>query len=200
MDLAKEHIIAAEVAAELNARRDGQPMQTDTIKCIKLVQNYMGIDFEGVALDLIDEPSRTLTLSTVTDWVISTTERRYEFLCNLDSVIRNVEMANRGLEEDEKTEEEGAVRQLPSVDAAEEDKRKARNRKKAQAKKAAKQRKKALGDRVEGAEQAEGDHQGEIQGLLGQDQLANETEDEDGGAQASTDAKGGQTLPKIWTI
>lgn len=120
-------------------------METDAVKLIDLVQVYMGIDFEGAAMDLIDEPERPLTLNTVTEWVISTTERRYEFLCNLDSVIRNVETVNRGLEEGEN---EGAVAQLSSVDgAAEEAKRKARNRKKAQAKKAAKQKKKkALGD------------------------------------------------------
>ena len=151
----------------------------------------MGIDFEGAALDLIDEPKGPLTLSTVTDWVISTTERRYEFLCNLDSVIRNVEMVNRGLDEDEKREKEGAVGQLPSVDAAEEAKRKARNRKKAQAKKAAKQKKKAAGDGGAGAKQAEGDHEGGLQDLHGQGQHANETEEEDRGAQASTDAIGG---------
>lgn len=87
-------------------------MKTDAIKCITLVQVFIGIDFEGAALDLIDEPERPLTLSTVIEWVISTTERRYEFLCNLDSVIRNVEIANRGLEGDEKREEEGAVGQL----------------------------------------------------------------------------------------
>ena len=194
VDLAKEYITAAEVAAEQNARREGQ---TDTIKCINLVQVYMGIDFEGAAFDMIDEPKRPLTLSTVTEWVISTTERRYEFLCNLDSVIRNVEMVNRGLEEDEKREEERAVEQLPSVDAAEEAKRTARNRKKAQAKKAAKQKKKAVGDGGAGAKQAEGDHEGGLQDLLDQEQVANETEEEDRGTQASTDAKGGRNLHKI---
>ena len=68
----------------------------------------MGIDFEGPALDLIDGPDSALVLGTVTEWVISTTERRQEFLCNLDSVIRNVELDNRCLEEDEKVEEEEA--------------------------------------------------------------------------------------------
>lgn len=172
-------------------------MENDTIKCINLVQVYLGIDFEGAAFDMIDEPKRPLTLSTVTEWVISTTERRYEFLCNIDSVIRNVEMVNRDLEEDEKREEERAVEQLPSVDAAEEAKRKARNRKKAQAKKAAKQKKKAVGDGGAGAKQAEGDHEGGLQDLLDQEQVANETEEEDRGAQASTDAKGGRNLHKI---
>ena len=191
VDLAKEYITAAEVMAEQNARRKGQPMETDTIKCINLVQVYMGIDFEGAAFDLIDEPKGPLTLSTVTEWVISTTERRYKFLWNLDSVIRKVERVNRGLEEDENGEEEGTVGQLPSVNAAEEAKRKARNRKKAQAKKAAKQKKKALGDRGEDTKQAEGDHEGGSQDLLGQDQLANEAEEGEGGAQASPNAKEG---------
>lgn len=45
--------------------------------------------------------------------------------------------------------------------------------------------------------QAEGDYKGGSQDLLGQDQLANETEEEEGGAQARTDDKGGGTLPKI---
>lgn len=135
-------------------------METDAIKCIDLVEVYMGIDFAGAAMDLIDEPERLLTLSTVTEWVISTTERRYEFLCNLDSVIRNVELANRGLEEGE---DEGAVAQLSSVDVAEDAKGKARNRKKAQAKKAAKQKKKekeALGDGESGTTPAERDPKG----------------------------------------
>lgn len=51
--LAKEYIIAAEIAAEQNAQREGQTMETDTIKCINLMQVYVGIDFEGPALDLI---------------------------------------------------------------------------------------------------------------------------------------------------
>ena len=191
VELAKEYITAAKVTAEQNARREGQPMETDTIKCINLLQVYMGIDFEGAALDLIDEPKGPLTLSTVTEWVISTTERRYKFLCNLDSVIKNVERVNRGLEEDENREEERAVGQPPSVNATEEAKRKARNRKKAQAKKAAKQKKKALGDGGEGAKQAGGDHEGGSQDLFVQDQLANEAEEEDGDAKASRNANEG---------
>lgn len=51
--LAKEYTTAAEIAAEQNAQREGQPMETDTIKCINLMQVYVGIDFEGPALDLI---------------------------------------------------------------------------------------------------------------------------------------------------
>lgn len=160
-------------------------METDAIKCINLVQDFMGIDFDGPALDLIDEPERPLSLSMVTEWVISTTERRYEFLCNLDSVIRNVEILSRGLEEEDEVKG-----QLSSVDAAAEAKRKAKNRKKAQAKKASKQKKKSLGER-----QAEGDHEGESKDLLGQSLFANLTEQEEGGAQASKDAKEGRTSP-----
>lgn len=118
-----------------------------------------------------------LVLSTVTEWVISTTERRNKFLCNLYSVIRNVELANQFLDEDEKVEEEEA-------------KQKVRNRKKGQAKKAAKQKKKALGNGGVGERQVEGEHDGELQNLIGQDQLANEAENEEVEAQASKDAKG----------
>ena len=191
VDLAKEHLTAAEVAAEQNARREG-PMKADILKCIDLVQHYMAIDFEGPVLDLIDAPSGPLFLSTVGARVVSTTERRYNFLCRLDSVIKNVEMANRGLEEDEKVEDEGA-----SVDAAEDAKRKARNRKKAQAKKAAKQRKKALGDGGAGERQAEGGHEKGSEYLLGQGQLADKVEEEEGAAQASIDAKGAQSSLKL---
>lgn len=141
------------------------------------MQVYMGIDFEGPALDLIDEPDMPLFLSTVIEWLISTTERRNKFLCNLDSVIRNVELANRCLEEDEKVEEEEA-------------KQKARNGRKGQAKKAAKQKKKALENGGVGGRQVEGDHDGRSQHLIGQDQLANEAENEELEAQASKDAKG----------
>lgn len=146
-------------------------METDAMKCINLVRDYMGIDLKGAALDLIDEPERPLTLSTVAEWVISTTERRYEFLCNLDSVIRYVEMVNWSLEEEEKMEEDEVVGQLSSMDAAEDAKRKARNRKKAKAKKASKQKKKSLGER-----QAEGDNEGESQDIFGPNQLAKPTE------------------------
>ena len=109
-------------------------------------------------------------------------------------------MPNRSLQEDEKREEEGAVGQLPSMDAAEDPKRKPRNRKKAQAKKAAKQKKKTLGDEELDKRQAEGGYEGESQDLIGQDQLANETEEGGGGAQAITDDKEGGTSPKIWKI
>lgn len=111
-----------------------------------------------------------LVLSTVTEWVISTTERRNKFLCNLYSVIRNVELANRFLEEKEA-------------------KQKIRNRKKGQAKKAAKQKKKALGNGGVGERQVEGEHDGGLQHLIGQDQLANEAENEEVEAQTSKDAK-----------
>ena len=104
-------------------------------------------------------------------------------------------MVNRGLEEDENREEEEAVGH--PVNAAEEAKRKARNRKKAQAKKTAKQKKKDLGVGWAGAKQADGYHEGESQDLLGQAQLANEIEEEDRWAQASTDAKEGRTSSKI---
>lgn len=117
-----------------------------------------------------------LVLSTVTEWVISTTERRNKFLCNLYSVIRNVELANRFLEEDEKVQDEEA-------------KQKIRNRNKGQAKKAAKQKKKALGNGGVGERQVEGEHDGGLQHLIGQDQLANEAENEEVEAQTSKDAK-----------
>lgn len=139
-------------------------------KCIHLVRDCIGINFEGPAFNLIDEPERPLTLSTVAEWVICTTKRRWEFLCNLDSVIRSVEMANRSLEdeeeeeeedeEEENREEEEGVEGQPSssMDAADKEaKRKARNRKKAKAKKASKQKKKALAER----QTTEGDNEGQ---------------------------------------
>ena len=135
----------------------------------------MGIDYEGApVMDSIDEPARTVYRSTVVEGIMNTTKRRYEFLCNLDDVIRNVEMLARG----EKEEEEA--------------KQTAKNRKKALAKKASKQRKKALGEK-----QAEGDHEGESKDLLsdGQRQLAKSTEKEESGAQASTDAKESPSSP-----
>lgn len=177
VDLALAYITAAEITAEQNSQRETPPRKTDaSSELTNLVQDHMGIDFDGApVMDLIDEPAQPVTRSTVTEWIMNTTENRYQFLCNLDDVIRNVEVLARG----EKEEEEA--------------KRKAKNRKKALAKKASKQRKKALGEK-----QAEGDdHEGESKDLLGdgQSQLATWTEKEEGGAQASADAKESHTPP-----
>lgn len=170
VDFALAYITAAEVMAEQNPPREAHLRETDASEVTNLVRDHMGIDFDGApSMDLIDEPARPLYWSTVAEWIMNTTERRYEFLCNLDNVIRNVEMLARG----EKEEEEA--------------KRKAKNRKKALAKKASKQKKKALGEK-----QDEGEQEEESKDLLGagQSQLANTTEKEEGGvAQASIDAK-----------
>lgn len=186
--LAELYITAGDVAAEENARTEGQPIEDDITKCITLVQDYMGIDFEGLRLDYIDEPDRPLVLSTVKDWVISTTERRYHFLCQLDSIFRKFEKAMQRLEESqeikerekqkEAMEQKDLMGQLDSANAAEEAKRKARNRKKALAKKAAKQKRNALGARETDDMQVERDNERGSQYLLGQDQLADGTEEE----------------------
>ena len=68
--------------------------------------------------------------------------------------------------------------QLASANAAEEAKRKARNRKKALAKKSAKQKRRALGARETDDMQVEKDNERGSQYLLGQDQLADGTEEE----------------------
>ena len=101
-----------------------------------------------------------------------------------------MERVNWGLEEDENREEGGVMGQLPSMNATEEANRKERKSHESLAKKAAKQKKKALGDRGEGAKQAEGDHEGGSQDLLGQDQLANEAEEEEGESSSQPKCQG----------
>lgn len=176
-DLAKEYLNAAEAVAESFARTEGQAMD-DITKVITLTQDYMGLDLDGDRFEIIDQPDRALDSSTVKYWVIEALERRYEFLCKLDSAIRGMEMTYRRLEEDE------AIR-------------KARNRKKSEAKKAVKQKRKALkaGRADEG--RAEGDDQGR---LLGQAKSADDAEETGGGAQAGKDAKGAENSPKISTL
>lgn len=174
VDLALAYITAAEITAGKNFRREAEPRKTDASELINLVRDHMGIDFEGApVMEMIDEPARPLYRSTVAEWIMSTTENRYEFLCNLDEVIRNVEMLACG----EKEEEEEA-------------KRKARNRKKALAKKASKQSKKALREK-----QTEEEHKGESSDLLCQRELAKLTEREGGEAQDSKDAKESPSSP-----
>lgn len=164
-ELAKAYIYAAEIRAESFAAAKEQPMD-DITRVVSLTQDFMGLDLDGDRLEIIDQPERPLFLRTVKDWVIEALERRWEFLCKLDSAIVKMEMTYQRLEEDEAM-------------------RKARNRKKAEAKKAVKQKRKAV--KAEGADEvpAEGDDQSR---LLGQDQLANDAE-EKGGAQASKDSK-----------
>lgn len=203
--LAEVYISAADVAAKKNAQIEGQPLEDDITKCISLVQDYMEIDFDGVRLDLIDEPNKPLVLSTVKEWVISTTVRRYHFLCRLDSIFRKFELALQCLEEIDGGSEnhKEAIKQLNSAVTVEGAKRKARNRKKAQAKKAAKQKRKALGTREADNRQAERYGEGGSQYLLGEDQLfdvAEEEEDEIEAVQASTNANVAQTSSKILTL
>lgn len=201
--LAEVYITAADIAAEKNAQTEGQPIEDDVTRCISLVRDYMGIEFEGVRLDLIDEPESPVFLSTVREWVLKTTVRRYHFLCRLDSIFRKFEIALQRVEEieEERQKQREATGQLDPAAAAEEAKRKARNRKKAQAKKAAKQRRNALGTREADDRQAEGNDNGGSQYLLDQDQLGEgaEEEDEEEVAQAST-AKVAQTSSKISTL
>lgn len=176
-DLAKEYLNAAEAVAENFARIEGQPMD-DVTKVVTLTQDYMGLDLEGDRLEIIDQPDRAIVSSTVKDWVIEALQRRYGFLCKLDSAIIGMEMTYRRLEEDE------AIR-------------KARNRKKAEAKRAVKQKRKALNVGGEEEGRAEGDDQG---GLPGQVQFAKDAEEKGGGAQASKNSKGAENSPKIWTL
>lgn len=178
--LAVIYITAADMTAIEDAQKGWQPVVDDNTMLMDLAQDYMGIELEGQMYDRIDEPDRDLYLSMVREWVLDTTVRRYHFLCRLDSIFRKYEIARQGKEE---TEEEGqkqkeAIGQLDPAAAAEEAKRKARNRKKAQAKKAAKQKRKALGTREADYSQAEGDGDVGSQYLLDQDQLAGGAEEE----------------------
>lgn len=141
----------------------------DITKFRTLAHDFMGIDLQGGRLDDIDEPERPLHPSTVRHWFMDTLGRRYNFLCKLDSKIREMEKFYQRLDD-------------------EEAKRKARNRKKAEAKKAVKQRRKAL--KAGGADEgrADGDDDGRLQYLPGQVQLADDVEEKEGEAQASKDA------------
>lgn len=120
----------------------------DITKFRTLTHDFMGIDLQGGRLDDIDEPERPLHPSTVRYWFMDTLGRRYNFLCKLDSRIREMEKFYQRLDD-------------------EEAKRKGRNRKKAEAKKAVKQRRKAL--KAGGADEgrADGDDDGRLQYLLG---------------------------------
>ena len=165
-ELAKIYLDAAETVAETE-KQDGN----DIKNVITLTQVFMGLDLNGDRLENIDPPERPIYWSTIKDWVFDVLDRRYDFLCNLDSTILAMEKTYRQLDQDEAT-------------------RKARNRKKAGAKKAAKQRKKAA-LKVAGADEGrrdEGDHQGTLLNQVELD-LADDAEEEKGGAQASKDAK-----------
>lgn len=179
-NLAKEYLTAAEVIAEQFTEREGPPME-DITKFRTLAHKFMGFDLQGGRLDEIDEPERPLHPSTVRYWFMDTLERRYEFLCKLDSRVREMEKFCRRLED-------------------EEAKRKARNRKKAEAKKAVKQRRKALKDGGADKGRVDGDDDGRLKYLLAQVQLADDAEEKEGEAQASKDAKGAPNPPKISTL
>lgn len=174
VELAKLYINVAERVAESISGTEEQPVD-DIRKVVFLTQVCMGLDLNGDRLQIIDQPERPLVWSTVKDWVIEVLERRYKFLCKLDSAIVGMEMAYRRLEEDEAT-------------------RKARNRKKAEAKKAAKQRRKALkvGEAEAVEERAEGDNQGRSH-----DQVIAKNTEERGGAQASNNSEEAENPPRI---
>ena len=164
-ELAKVYVDAAETVANTFAGTEEQPMG-DISKVVTLTQVFMGLNLDGDRLEIIDPPERPIFWSTIKDWVTEVLQRRYEFLCNLDSAIVSMEMTYRQLEEDEAA-------------------RKARNRKKAEAKKAAKQRRKAL----KAAGEDEGrDEVDDLGRLLGQVEFADDAE-EKGGVQASKDSK-----------
>lgn len=174
--LAKLYIDAAETMAGSFTGTEGQSMD-DITKVVTLTQDFMGLDLDGDRLEVIDQPERPIFSSTVKDWVIEALERRYEFLCKLDSAIVRMEMTYRRLEEDE------AIR-------------KARNRNKAEAKKAAKKKRNALKAARADEVQAEGDDQ---RRLLGQVQFSNDAEEKEG-AQSSKDSKGAENPPEISTL
>lgn len=178
---AKLFLDAAETVTEMFIEKEEHPMD-DISKVLTLTQVFMGLNMNGDRLEMVDPPERPLYLGQVKDWVIEVLERRYEFLCKLDSAIVGMEMTYRRLEEDEA-------------------KRKARNRKKAEAKKAAKQKRKALkaGEAGAGAGADEGraegdDGQGRL--LVGEVEFANDAEDK-GGAEPSKDSEGDENLPKV---
>ena len=50
----------------------------------------MGLELDRDRQEIIDQPERPLFLSTVKNWVIEALERRYEFLCQLDSAIKKM--------------------------------------------------------------------------------------------------------------
>lgn len=179
---AKAFLDAAETVTEIFIEKEEQPMD-DISKVLTLTQVFMGLNMDGDRLEMIDPPERPLYLSQVKGWVIEVLERRYEFLCKLDSAIVGMEMTYRRLEEDEA-------------------KRKARNRKKAEAKKAAKQKRKVLMAGGAGVGTGAGADEGRAEGgdgqgrLLGEVEFANDAEDK-GRAKPSKDLEGDENLPKV---
>ncbi len=147
-EFAKVFVDAAETVADTFALTEGQPMG-DINQVVIRTQVFMGLDLDGDRLEGIDPPERPIFWSTIKDWVIEVLDRRYEFLCHLDSAILGMEMTDRQPEE---------------IEAA----RKARNRKKAEAKKAAKQRRKAL--------KAAGEDEGRVEGDDDQGRLLDQVE------------------------
>ena len=173
-ELAKVYLDAAETVADtMAARREERLDGNDIRNVVKLTQVFMGLDLAGDRLQSIDPPERDIYCHTIKDWVFEVLDRRYDFLRNLDSKIVAMENTYRQLDQDEAA-------------------RKARNRKKAVAKKAAKQRKKAQkaaeADEGQGrAGRAEGDDQGSLLDQV--EVVADDAEEEKGGAQTSKDAK-----------
>ncbi len=68
----------------------------DINQAVILTQVFMGLNLDGDRLEGIDPPERPIFWSTRKDWVIEVLDRRYAFLCNLDSAILGMmEMTDR---------------------------------------------------------------------------------------------------------
>lgn len=99
-ELAKIYLDAAETVAGTK-KQDGN----DISNVITLTQVFMGLDLNGDRLEVIDPSERPIYWSTIKDWVFNVLDRRYDFLCNLDSTILAMEKTYRQLDQDEATRE-----------------------------------------------------------------------------------------------
>lgn len=89
--LAKVYIDIAETVAKSLYDTEEQRID-DVSKVIFLTQICMRFYLNGDRLEIIDQPERLLFLGMVKDWVIEVLERRWEFLCKLDSAIMGVDV------------------------------------------------------------------------------------------------------------
>lgn len=77
------------------ALTEGQPMGNIN-QVVIFTQAIMGLNLDGDRQEGIDPPERPIFWSTMKNWVIEVLDRRYAFLCNLDSAVLGVmEMTDR---------------------------------------------------------------------------------------------------------